>query len=322
MALIAALVTFILILGIAGAILFATRGPSESEAVQRRLQDVSVATPSSVQRMDAALLRDSTVSTVPLLNRMLQSWSGVGRLNTYIAQAGLKIKPGALAILSAISGVLVYFICTVENWGMITAVLFGLLGLAFPMMFVAIRRQQRLRKFEKNFPEGIDLLSRAIRAGHAVTAGLEMMSKETPQPVAGEFRIVFEEHNFGLPLRDALHNLTERVPLVDVRFFVTGLVVQKETGGNLVELLDNLASVIRERFKIRGEVRTKTAQGRFTALILIALPPTFLLLTRAINPDYVHVLFNDPLGRTLLGVGAFLQIVGSLIIWKIVNIEV
>ena len=321
MALFAAIIVFILILAISGAVLFATRGDSESEAVQRRLQDVSVGAV-GVQQVNKSMLRDSTVSDLPALNKLLLSWSGLARLNAYIAQAGLKIKPGVLALLSAISGVAIYFICYIEEWGIITAVLFGLLGLALPAMFVAIRRTQRLRKFEKNFPEAIDLLSRAIRAGHAVTAGLEMMSKETPQPVAGEFRMVFEENNFGLPLRDALHNLTERVPLVDVRFFVTGLVVQKETGGNLVELLENLASVIRERFKIRGEVRTKTAQGRFTAAILIALPPTFLLITRAINPEYTSVLFTDPLGRTLLGVGAFLQILGSLIIWKIVNIEV
>jgi tight adherence protein B len=321
MALFAAIFVFILILAIAGAVLFATRGDSASEAVQRRLQDVSVGAV-GVQQVNKSMLRDSTVSDLPALNKLLLSWSGLARLNAYIAQAGLKIKPGVLALLSSISGVAIYFICYVEDWGIITAVLFGLLGLALPAMFVAIRRTQRLRKFEKNFPEAIDLLSRAIRAGHAVTAGLEMMSKETPQPVSGEFRMVFEENNFGLPLRDALHNLTERVPLVDVRFFVTGLVVQKETGGNLVELLENLASVIRERFKIRGEVRTKTAQGRFTAAILIALPPTFLLITRAINPEYTSVLFTDPLGRTLLGVGAFLQILGSLIIWKIVNIEV
>jgi len=321
MALFAAIIVFILILAIAGAVLFATRGDSESEAVQRRLQDVSVGAV-GVQQVNKSMLRDSTVSDLPALNKLLLSWSGLARLNAYIAQAGLKIKPGVLALLSAISGVAIYFICYVEEWAIITAVLFGLLGFALPAMFVAIRRTQRLRKFEKNFPEAIDLLSRAIRAGHAVTAGLEMMSKETAQPVAGEFRMVFEENNFGLPLRDALHNLTERVPLVDVRFFVTGLVVQKETGGNLVELLENLASVIRERFKIRGEVRTKTAQGRFTAAILIALPPTFLLITRAINPEYTSVLFTDPLGRTLLGVGAFLQILGSLIIWKIVNIEV
>jgi tight adherence protein B len=321
MALFAAIMVFILILAIAGAVLFATRGDTTSEAVDRRLQDVSVGAV-GVQQINKSMLRDSTVSDLPALNKLLLSWSGLEKLNAYIAQAGLKIKPGVLALLSAISGVAVYFICYVEGWGLITAVLFGLLGLALPALFVAIRRNQRLRKFEKNFPEAIDLLSRAIRAGHAVTAGLEMMSKETPQPVAGEFRMVFEENNFGLPLRDALHNLTERVPLVDVRFFVTGLVVQKETGGNLVELLENLASVIRERFKIRGEVRTKTAQGRFTAAILIALPPTFLLITRAINPEYTSVLFSDPLGRTLLGVGAFLQILGSLIIWKIVNIEV
>jgi tight adherence protein B len=317
----AAIFVFILILAISGAVLFATRGDSESEAVQRRLQDVSVGAV-GVQQVNKSMLRDSTVSDLPALNKLLLSWSGLARLNAYIAQAGLKIKPGVLALLSAISGVALYFICYMEEWGIITAVLFGLLGFALPAMFVAFRRGQRMRKFEKNFPEAIDLLSRAIRAGHAVTAGLEMMSKETPQPVAGEFRMVFEENNFGLPLRDALHNLTERVPLVDVRFFVTGLVVQKETGGNLVELLENLASVIRERFKIRGEVRTKTAQGRFTAAILIALPPTFLLITRAINPEYTSVLFTDPLGRTLLGVGAFLQIIGSLIIWKIVNIEV
>jgi tight adherence protein B len=321
MALFAAIIVFILILAISGAVLFATRGDSESEAVQRRLQDVSVGAV-GVQQVNKSMLRDSTVSDLPALNKLLLSWSGLARLNAYIAQAGLKIKPGVLALLSAISGVALYFICYMEEWGIITAVLFGLLGFALPAMFVAFRRGQRMRKFEKNFPEAIDLLSRAIRAGHAVTAGLEMMSKETPQPVAGEFRMVFEENNFGLPLRDALHNLTERVPLVDVRFFVTGLVVQKETGGNLVELLENLASVIRERFKIRGEVRTKTAQGRFTAAILIALPPTFLLITRAINPEYTSVLFTDPLGRTLLGVGAFLQIIGSLIIWKIVNIEV
>ncbi len=321
MALFAALFTFILILAIAGAVLFATRGDSESEAVERRLQDVSVSAV-SVQKVNKSMLRDSTVSDLPMLNRLLLNWSGLAKLNAYIAQAGLKIKPGVLALLSAISGVAIYFFVYVEDWGIIPAILFGLLGLALPMLFVAITRRQRLRRFEKNFPEAIDLLSRAIRAGHAVTAGIEMMSKETPQPVAGEFRIVFEENNFGLPLRDALHNLTERVPLVDVRFFVTGLVVQKETGGNLVELLENLAAVIRERFKIRGEVRTKTAQGRFTAAILIALPPTFLLITRAVNPEYVHVLFADPLGRTMLAVGAFLQIVGSLIIWKIVNIEV
>jgi len=322
MAIFVALVTFLLILGIAGAVLFATRRSSESEVVQRRLQDVGMGAVNPIQAVDSSLLRDETVSGVPTLNRILLGWSGVSKLSTLIAQAGLRIKPGVLVLLSAVTGVLTYFICIVENWGFITAILFALLGFAAPVMFVALRRRQRLRKFEKNFPESIELLARAIRAGHAVTAGLEMMSKETPQPVAGEFRIVFEEHNFGLPLRDALHNLAERVPMVDVRFFVTGLVVQKETGGNLVELLENLATVIRERFKIRGDVRVKTAQGRFTAAILIGLPPTFLLFTEITNPDYTHVLFTDPLGRTMLGVGAFMQILGSLIIWKIVNIEV
>jgi tight adherence protein B len=149
-----------------------------------------------------------------------------------------------------------------------------------------------------------------------------MVSKDSPEPVAGEFRTTFEEQNFGLPLRDALSNMAERVPLVDVQFFVTALLIQKDTGGNLAQLLDELARVIRERFRIHREVQIKTAQGRLTATILIALPIGMLLLMRVMNPTYVHVLFDDPLGvKMLIGAG-ILQFIGAGILWKIVHIEV
>ena len=160
----------------------------------------------------------------------------------------------------------------------------------------SFKRARRLKKFEERFPETLDLLGRAVRAGHAFTTGLEMVSKESPEPVAGEFRKTFEEQNFGLPLRDALTNMAERVPSVDVRFFVTALLVQKETGGNLAEILDELSRVIRERFKIYREVSVKTAQGRLTALILISLPLGMLIVLQMMNPQYMSVLFNDPLG--------------------------
>jgi tight adherence protein B len=165
-------------------------------------------------------------------------------------------------------------------------------------------------------------LGRAVRAGHAFTTGLEMIGKESAEPIAGEFRTTFEEQNFGLPLRDALLNMAERVPLIDVRFFVTALMIQKETGGNLAEILDGLSRVIRERFRIYRDVRVKTAQGRLSAAILLAVPPGMLVILSALNPHYIHVLIDDPLGPTILAIAATLQAIGSAIIWKIIHFEV
>jgi tight adherence protein B len=184
------------------------------------------------------------------------------------------------------------------------------------------KRNRRLGQFEERFPEALDLLGRAVRAGHAFGTGMEMIGKESPEPIASEFRKTFEEQNFGLPMRDALLNMTERVPLIDVRFFVTALLVQKETGGNLAEILDNLSRVIRDRFRIYREVRTKTAAGRLSAMILIALPPIMLVLLSNLNPDYMRVLFDDPKGPTVLAIAGTLQLIGSAIIWKIIHIEV
>jgi tight adherence protein B len=204
---------------------------------------------------------------------------------------------------------------------LITLVIGGGAGFV-PFAALLLARTRRLRAFEKSFPEAIDLLARAVRAGHAFTTGLEMIAQELPEPVAGEFRITFEEQNFGLPIKDALMNFTERIPLVDVRFFVTALMVQKETGGNLTELLDKLTYVIRERFRILGEVRIKTAQGRMTAAILIALPPVLALVLKEINPGYMRPLFEDPWGPWILGTAALMQVTGAVILWRIVSIEV
>jgi tight adherence protein B len=151
---------------------------------------------------------------------------------------------------------------------------------------------------------------------------MEMVATELPEPVAGEFKLVFDEQSFGLPLRDALTNFAERMPIVDVRFFVTALLIHKETGGNLAAILDDLASVIRDRFRLLRDVRTRTAQGRLTAGILIALPPAFILLMRTINPEYVMPLFTDVIGRYMLAGAVLLQIVGSIVLWRIVNIKV
>jgi tight adherence protein B len=199
---------------------------------------------------------------------------------------------------------------------------FGLVLTVTPFVFIVWKRQRRLRQFEEHFPEALDLLGRAVRAGHAFTTGLEMIAKESAEPIGGEFRATFEEQNFGLPVRDALLNLSERIPIIDVRFFVTALLVQKETGGNLAEILDGLARVVRDRFRIYREVRVRTAQGRLTAGILIALPIFMLCVLSVMNPTYIRVLFEDPKGPTVLGIAAIMQLIGSALIWKIIHIEV
>ena len=183
-------------------------------------------------------------------------------------------------------------------------------------------RGKRFQKFEEKFPEAIDTLARAVRAGHAFTTALEMIANEVAEPVAGEFRQLYEEQKFGLPVRDALLNLAERIPLVDVKFFVTAVMLQRETGGNLAEILDNLSYVIRERFKILRQVRVHTAQGRLTMVLLMALPPGVVVMMLLLNPGFIRPLFTDPIGHALIVGGITLQTIGYFFIRRIIRIQV
>ena len=292
------------------------------EVVRNRMEAVRKAEQRGDVAMDLQLVRDEMLSSVPLLNRLMMRLSWTLRLQNLITQAGMDTKPGKILLYCGVGFLSAYVIVSFIYGKISAGLIAALVGAAVPLLVVLFRRHRRLSQFELRFPEALDLLGRAVRAGHAFTAGLEMVSKESPEPVAGEFRTTFEEQNFGLPLRDALANLAARVPLVDVRFFVTALLIQKDTGGNLAELLDELARVIRERFRIHREVQIKTAQGRLTAAVLIALPIAMLLLMRVVNPAYVHVLFDDPLGVKILIGAAVMQFIGSAILWRIVHIEV
>ncbi len=323
MALILAALTFLVILVVAGGLVFFVFGsPSPEKTVARRLEAIDRSTRRGSNSIELQLVRDELMSEIPAVNRLLLKWRWSTRLQNYIGQAGMRVKPGKLILLSLISGAAAYLVAAQLLDSMILGVLAGLAGTAIPFSVVAIKRTRRLRAFEKLFPEAIDLLGRAVRAGHSFSTGLEMITTELPEPVSGEFRTTFEEQNFGLPLRDALLNLSERIPLIDVRFFVTAVLIQKETGGNLAEILDNLSHVVRERFRILGEVRIRTAQGRMTAGILISLPPIMVMVLRTLNPNYMRPLFHDPFGPIVLAVAASLQIIGSIMLWKIVNIEV
>lgn len=268
------------------------------------------------------LTRDESLSGMPQFHHLLERWIWAQRLRAFLAQAGLKTKPGKFVLISAVLAVGAYVIVLKIAGVAVAAAGAGAIAGLIPFFFLSVKRQRRFQQFGKGLPEAIDLLVRAVRAGHAFTSGLEMISTELPEPIASEFRKTFEEHKYGLPLRDALWNLADRVPLIDVRFLVSALLIQKETGGNLAEILENLARVIRERFKIMGELRVRTAQGRLTALILIALPPSLLTFQVITSPTYVNVLFTDPWGIYMLLAAAGLQVVGSLILWKIVSIQV
>jgi tight adherence protein B len=292
------------------------------EVVRRRMESVRKAERRGDVSLGLKLVRDEMLSSVPVIHNLMMQWSWASKLQEYISQAGLKIKPGKLVLLTAVLGMSAYVLSGrffPQFW---IQSLWSLGFASVPFACIAWIRRRRLRKFEEHFPEALDLLGRAVRAGHAFTTGLEMIAKESAEPIASEFRTAFEEQNFGLPLRDALLNMAERVPLIDVRFFVTALLVQKETGGNLAEILDSLARVIRERFRIYREVKTRTAQGRLTAGILIALPIGMAIALSIVNPAYMRVLFDDPKGPTVLAIAGFMQLVGSLLIWKIISIEV
>ncbi len=323
MPLLVAVVTFVFVALIIVSIWFSVGNDSTQKVVRQRMEAVRKAEKRGDIPADLKLIRDEMYSSMPMLHRALMRMSWTGRLRDYIIQAGMTTKPGKLLLTSAIAG-LGAFVVVADflNVNFLFAILAFIVAAVIPISVVAFQRRRRLAKFEEHFPDALDLLGRAVRAGHPFTSGLEMISKESSEPIAGEFRKTFEEQNFGLPLRDALLNMTTRVPIVDVRFFVTALMIQKETGGNLAEILDELSRVIRDRFRIYREVQVRTAQGRLTAMILIALPIGMMLILEVVNPTYLRVMFEDPLGPPMLGVAAGLQILGSLIIWKIVHIEV
>jgi tight adherence protein B len=278
--------------------------------------------PERAAEEELALLRDEQLSKIPALDSLLRRSERVSAIQKMLAQAGLDMRAGnflGLCVVVAIGCAIVSYLFSnkVEiAWA-------GLLvGFVLPYSYVSFKRNKRFEKFEELFPEAIDTLARAVRAGHAFTTALEMITNEVADPVASEFRQLFEEQKFGMPVRDALMNLTDRMPLVDVKFFVTAVMLQRETGGNLAEILDNLSYVIRERFKIQRQVRVYTAQGRLTMALLMGMPPIIVSVMLVLNPGFIRPLFSDPIGHTLLVAGITLQTVGYFVIRKIIRIQV
>jgi tight adherence protein B len=271
---------------------------------------------------ELALLRDEMLSEIPAFDTLLRRSVAISNLQTMLEQADLDVRAGNILLLCGVSAVVLGVLVTWTSGSALFGVAGVLLGALIPYSYASWRRTRRFQKFEEIFPEAIDTLARAVRAGHAFTTALELISNEVGEPIATEFRKLYEEQKFGLPVRDALMNLTERIPLVDVKFFVTAVMLQRETGGNLAEILDNLSYVIRERFKIMRQVRVYTAQGRLTMLLLMGLPPLIITAMLFLSPQFIHPLFSDPIGHTLVVVGITLQTVGYFVIRRIIQIQV
>ncbi len=267
-------------------------------------------------------VEDHTTGRVVL--RLMKKFQLQDRLQRLIEQAGLKWKVARL-VHSCLALFLVGFWL---GWGMLpsyyrwAAFLIGAAAGSLPLLYVRRKRAARLRKFEEQFPDSLEFMARSMRAGHAFSVSLEMLHREFQEPLAGEFRRAFEEHNLGMPLDLALQKLGQRVPSLDVHFFVSAVLLQKRTGGNLAEILDKLAYVIRERFKLRGKIRAISAHGRMTGLALTLIPIGVAAMMFIVNPDYVTFFVREDVGNIMMVGAIILQVIGYMIIKKIVNIEV
>lgn len=268
------------------------------------------------------VLRRELLSDLPILNRVLQTAPGIPKLRLFLEQGAIEMQLGTFVLIVAALPVFTFVVFLMSGRPSYQGVIAALLAAAVPFAITAVKRKQRFDKFEEQFPEAMDLLGRAVRAGHAFTTGFELISKELPDPVAEEFRIAFQQQNLGLPLRDALQNMAVRMPLPDVTIFVSALQIQREAGGNLGEILDMMSYVVRERFKLRRQVRIFTAEGRLSTYLLTAIPTVTLIGMQILQPDYIKPLFNDVRGQLALTVGIVLQIVGYLVIKKIIKIRI
>jgi tight adherence protein B len=305
-----------------GLFLMATR---KSEARQARLQQrVAQALQESASlSVDQAIqiTRDDSISANATLNRVLSKLDLIKRLDTIISQADVHITVSRLLLFCVLTGVLAGLATyTVMNAPFALGIAF-LAGL-IPLLQVALKRRKRLRKFNSQLPDTLDLLSRSLSVGHAFSESLNQVASEMPEPIATEFRITFEEQKLGLSTKVALDRLTDRVPLTDLRLCVIAMHIQRETGGNLAEILEKVAQTIRERFKLMEDFRTMTTSARGSAWILCGLPFALVFVLTLINPDYMRPLLHDPRGHMAIAAAAVLQLLGMFTIKKILAIKV
>src|SRR6185436_2653339 len=272
--------------------------------------------------LEVQLAREELLSEIPWVNRSLLKLEITSRLKRIIDQADLNITVMRLVLFSGTAAALGFLAARMITISLGLMILCGLIAGALPFLHVLTKRKKRLKKFLQLLPDALDLMSRGISAGHAFTEALQMVATEMPEPIATEFRKTYDEQNLGLSLKLALENLIQRVPLLDLRMTVTAIMIQRETGGNLSELLEKVAYTIRERFRIMEDLKTLTLSSRWSAWLLCGLPIFMAVYMTAMNPTYMEVMWRDPRGHNLLFIAAVMQILGMLMVNKIMKIKI
>ncbi len=297
--------------------LWASRRSPEAKRISARLEALAgeISTTTSIERSLGP-------TRMPRLNALLARFGAGRRMRRFIDASAIAVSPAELILMSMALGALGLFLPGLFGKPMIFGAVLGL-GLAvFPWWRVASRRNKRIERIERQFPEALDLMGRAMRAGHAFPSAVKMVAEEMAEPLGRDFRVLFDEMNYGVPTNEALAHLAERVPVPDVSYFVVAVMIQRESGGNLAELLDKIAVIVRDRLKLLGDVRTLSAEGRLSAIILTALPFGVGLVVNIVNPEFMAVLFTDPAGLRMVGVALFMMLSGILWMRSIIRIRV
>ena len=295
------------------------RGGESTRQLQKRLVTLGQ---KSREGPKVEVMRDSRYSSIAVVDKALRSINLGQRLEMLLYQSGMTMRVGALLLLIAGFGMAGYFLGIMVTHRVLPGLMFMALAAPLPYWYVKFKKGQRMRAFSEEFPDALDLLVSALRAGLSFSAAMQIVAEESPEPVRGEFAVAVEEQSLGLEFRETMMNLTRRVDSLDLRFFVTAVILQRDTGGNLAEILENTSKLIRDRFRILGDIKTFTAQGRLTGGILLCLPLGISLFMFVMTPNYFKPMIESESGRIALYFAGFLQVLGSLIIRKIVSIKV
>ena len=312
---------FLLVLLVSiGGYFFLTGGRTGRGDVEKRLSLLQVR---NLQRDDLSeVLKKDVLSEVPLLNRLLSRFEAATRIDRRLKQADMTIRVGTFVLLSLglfFAGIVAG---KIFHWPAIISVVVGGVLMIVPNIVIDARRRRRFKRFMIHFPEALEMFARSLRAGHSFTGAIQLVAQEMPHPIGPEFSKVFEEQNLGIPLRQALLGMAERIEALDVKFFVTAILIQRETGGNLAEIIDKIGHVIRERFRIQGQLKIFTAQARMSGIVLALLPVGVAVLVGMMNPEYLKPLWFEKTGKIMIAVAVTLQVLGVIAIRKIIRIKI
>jgi len=317
----AAMILFVFVLALSfGVLVYFLRPTATEAAVQQQLAGIDAGRATGNDA--TTIVREQGFSANPVFNDLIRDLPGSRALLRLIRQAGQHWQVGSVFLFSILAILLGWWLASLIVSNLVLEAMFAITLALLPYIYLYIVRSIRFRRFANQLPEAVDLMARGLRAGHAVTAVLEMVGQEIAEPVASEFRALHEQQVLGLTMRDAMLNLVDRVPLDDVRFLTTAILLQRETGGNLAQILDKTAVVMRERSRLRGQLRIYTAQGRITGWILCIMPFVMFGVLSAVNRNYEKILFTDPTGLHMLYFGIVMMILGVLIIRKIISVKV